>query len=153
MLTCGLCCCGMVLRVMTMSDEQWNKAWQDAEATANANAEARAARTASTERKETASSEGTVRIGGTGVLRIPGQDNVLVAVSNAAHDRMIELAVAGDDVGTAQLVLAGQAYVVPAGTSVRVIDRSGFGVREVRIMSGEHFGANGFVSEDFICPQ
>lgn len=94
-------------------------------------------------------SEKEVRNVGSEARLIVDSGTVLVAADEAAYKRFLTLAVADDTLGIADMVMQGQAFLVPNGTKVKVID-SGFARREVRILEGEHFGRSGWVAYEFL---
>jgi hypothetical protein len=83
------------------------------------------------------------------VLRIKGGGLVPVAVSEQALNRLIQLSVAEDNLGIAEMILSGQAWNVTSGTKVVVIDE-GVLRSEVRIMDGPQRGKAGWVPSDFL---
>lgn len=91
-----------------------------------------------------------VSTGEIGELRTSVNGDVILAVDVSAFDRMIQLSVAGDNRGLAQLALAGRAFLVRSGTKARVIGRAKLGVAEVRIEDGDMMGRSGFVAAEFI---
>lgn len=94
----------------------------------------------------------TVKRPGTGEngrLRVDNGGDVPFATSQVAYDRLVQFAVANDDLGTRQLFLAGLAGTTPTGTQCRVI-RPGIFNYEVRILDGLHKGALAFVASDFV---
>lgn len=74
-------------------------------------------------------------------------ESVFVAVSEEVHDRFMQLAGANDRHGVAQLAVAGQVFMIPGGTKVRVIQDKGWlpALFEVRVLEGEHAGRSGWV--------
>jgi len=88
-------------------------------------------------------------VGETARLRMPSGGDVPVAISQEAHDRLVQLSVAKDNIGLAQLMAAGMAWTVPGGTQCHVID-VGIFTYEVRIIEGRHAGTACFVSSDFV---
>ena len=82
-------------------------------------------------------------------LRVPDGGNVPVGIDEKAYDRIVELSVAKDTLGLAQLQLQGLMWTVPSGTRVCVIS-SGFLSDEVRILSGDHMGQSCIVASEFV---
>ena len=74
---------------------------------------------------------------------------VAVATSESAATEFGKLAVANDTTGISQMVLAGQLFMAPQGTRVRVIER-GFGRKRVRVLDGELAGRDGWVPSDWV---
>ena len=69
------------------------------------------------------SSRALVRIGEVGILRAgDSSGNVVVGADNAANDELTKMAVNHDQEGFAGMVLSGRAFLVPAGTRVRLLD-------------------------------
>ncbi len=89
-----------------------------------------------------------VAVGDTAYLR-SSADPILVPITKELFDRTMQLAVAQDTTGIAQLVLNGEVLSVKNGTQVKVIGE-GFSSSEVRIMSGSHIGESGFVPNEFV---
>lgn len=81
---------------------------------------------------------------GSDVTLSEGTGEVIVVVSEAAFQEMVKLAVANDTRGLAQMVVRGQAFLVPDGTRAKIIDR-GFERRRVRILLGPQRDADGWV--------
>lgn len=77
---------------------------------------------------------------------------ILVARSNLTLDRVVQLSAAHDTEGVLELMLSGQAFLVPRGTKVRVIGRGQFMQRftEVRILEGDRYGQSGWVVTDAV---
>ena len=73
---------------------------------------------------------------------------VIVATTQANLDEIIKLSIAKDDLGIAKMIVDGQAFMVDRGTQARVIDEA-YGVRQVRIMSGDYYGESGWVPMEF----
>lgn len=90
-----------------------------------------------------------LRVGEEGILRVEGQEQVLVATSKENLDKVVKALVAKDTEGLAQMVLAGEAFLVDSGTKVRVIDTA-LGVRQVRIFDGGTLGRTGWVPMEFV---
>jgi hypothetical protein len=84
-----------------------------------------------------------------GALKTDDGGKVPVAISEEAHRRSTRLAVAKDQIGWAQMILAGQVLLVPSGTKVVVIDR-GFFLSEVRVMEGQYFGWSVWADNEFL---
>ena len=89
-----------------------------------------------------------VLIGDTAYLK-SSADPILVPITKDYFDRTMQLSVAGDTTGIAQMVLDGQVLPVKNGTTVKVIGE-GFSSSEVRIMSGDYIGQSGFVPNEFV---
>ncbi len=94
----------------------------------------------------------TVHTGEIGVLRMTASDDVVVASSQAAYDRLVELSVARDNEGIMQLMIADLAWTVPNGTKCRVIN-PGIFVTEARILDGESAGRLCFVAAEWVTSQ
>jgi len=75
--------------------------------------------------------------------------NVVVPVTQQDLDRAIELGVANDDLGIAQMVATGHAFIVPQNTRVKVIQTT-MTTTEVRILSGDFTGKSGWVPKEFV---
>jgi len=91
----------------------------------------------------------SVNIGDNAVLdEGADQNSVLVATTQANLDEIVKLAVVKDTVGMTEMVLNGQAFFVDRNTKVLVID-GGFTSLRVRIMSGDYYGASGWVPMEF----
>ena len=75
-----------------------------------------------------------IGIGETG--RLPTGGPVLIATSKEALDDIVRAVTAKDNHGIAEVIMAGRAFAVDPGTSVRVIDSS-FLKKRVRVLSGQ----------------
>lgn len=84
------------------------------------------------------SSKSSVSTGEDGILN-NGSAEVIAAISESAYDEMIKAAAASDNIGIANMALAGLVVLIPSGTKVKVIDRT-FGTRRVRILEGDYYG-------------
>jgi hypothetical protein len=82
-------------------------------------------------------------------VQVDGQEHTLVATTEKNHDRLIELAVAKDNLGVGQMIVGGQVYRVANGTTVVRISKGSYH-SEVRIMEGEHKGRSGWVTNEFV---
>ncbi|MFA6324883.1 MAG: hypothetical protein WCX46_01505 [Candidatus Paceibacterota bacterium] len=96
----------------------------------------------------------TIRVGDDGIINYHQNKNdcsdiAVLGVSKEAMDKLVSAAVAGDNIGTTQLVIAGQAFSVPNCTKVKVIDSSMY-ARQVRILEGEHFGNSGWLPFEWV---
>ncbi|MFA6145940.1 MAG: hypothetical protein WC697_01230 [Patescibacteria group bacterium] len=92
----------------------------------------------------------SIDIGKQGVLRIAGKnDDVLVGSSQQVTEVLVKASVAGDIDRMTQLVLNGDAYYIPAGTSVLVINESQT-LTEVKILKGKMVGHSGWVPREFV---
>lgn len=87
-----------------------------------------------------------VGVGDTAVLR-QRDGKIFVARTEDDYQRGVQLAVAGDTLGMAQMALAGRAFLVEQGTAVRIIGH-GVGRREVRILDGQFLGESGWIAEE-----
>ncbi|QDT76354.1 DUF4339 domain-containing protein [Lacipirellula limnantheis] len=121
----------------------------DEEAEQERQTDAQAGRKAKEVEKVAQKEQTTVSKGDDARLAVPGQSEVYVCVTESAFSRFVELAVAKDYLGMAEMELAGQVFTVPSGTKVKVIGR-GFLKREVRVMEGQHIGGSGFVPQEFV---
>ena len=90
-----------------------------------------------------------VRIGDDAVLDADGE-KIVVCRDAKTLDRVMELAVAGDTLGIAQLAFAERIFLVPTGTPVKLIGYPNAGAAEVRITSGDFVASGGMVSSDFV---
>jgi hypothetical protein len=75
----------------------------------------------------------------------------LVAADAKALSQCISAVNAGDPYGNKQLMAAGRLWLVPAGTSVVVLELAFFS-RKVRILEGEHQGKAGWIPMEFVAP-
>ena len=89
---------------------------------------------------------------GFGEIGYTNDGPVFMATSEAAYDRLMKLAAAGDKEGVNGLVLGGLIYTVPKYTKCRLIDVHGllFQSYEVRVLDGKHRGKLGFTSGEFL---
>lgn len=95
------------------------------------------------------------RRGEIGRLRLPGvsaESLVHVAADPAAHREALDLSLAGDLIGLANMERAGRLMIVPPGTRVRVIE-SGMLRKRVRIEEGRFRGRDGWVAAEFVGPE
>jgi hypothetical protein len=84
------------------------------------------------------------------IISVPGGGpNVLAGASEAANDRLVTLSVAHENLGISQMVLAGQAYLIPQGTRVLPLQR-GFLASEVRVQEGPSRGAAVWLPSEFV---
>jgi RNA polymerase subunit RPABC4/transcription elongation factor Spt4 len=93
-----------------------------------------------------------VTTGEVGRLAIANKGEIIVCIDVETLDEVTKLAVAHDNTGIAQLVLAGGAYFVEQNTPVRIIERAGFLAHKtrVRILSGAQAGRDGWVPSEFV---
>lgn len=89
-----------------------------------------------------------VHTGEMGVLHSPTGE-VPFGTTQEAFDRMLELAIAGDDTGTRRLVVAGLVGFVDNGTMCKVI-KPGIFNYEVRIANGKHSGTLAFIASEHV---
>ena len=90
-----------------------------------------------------------VCVGEEGVFWVAeGDGSVYVATTRENCERVVQLIRARDDVGTYQMILSRQAWLIPSGTRFRVIDMGS--IYEVRILGGEQKGQIGFVDSSFV---
>jgi hypothetical protein len=115
--------------------------------------------TATSERTPvSSSSRQLVHIGEVGILRA-GDSNgdVVVGADQAANDQLTKMAVSHDQEGFAGMILSGRAFLVPAGTKVRMLDTIftlGFlpTGAHVRILEGRFYGRDGVVPHEWVLP-
>jgi hypothetical protein len=104
------------------------------------------------------SSRQLVHIGEVGILRAgDSSGDVVVGANQAANDELTKMAVNHDQEGFAGMVLSGRAFLVPAGTKVRVLDTIftlGFlpTASHVRILEGRFYGRDGVVPHEWVLP-
>jgi hypothetical protein len=104
------------------------------------------------------SSRQLVHIGEIGILRAgDSNDNVVVGADKAANDELTKMAVSHDQDGFTGMILSGRAFLVPAGTKVRVLDTIftlGFlpTGSHVRILEGRFYGRDGVVPHEWVLP-
>ena len=98
---------------------------------------------------ESQASASEVSIGSTAYLDIDGEPEVWLARSKDGHDILVKASITKDSYRIGQLIAGNAIYLVPRGTRVLVIDE-GFGVREVRVLSGQHVGETGWISYEFV---
>jgi hypothetical protein len=116
--------------------------------------------TSSVSRESTpaSSSRQLVHIGEVGVHRAgDSSGDVVVGADKAANDELTKMAVNHDQEGFAGMVLSGRAFLVPAGTRIRVLDTLfTFGFlptgAHVRILEGRHYGRDGVVPFEWVQP-
>lgn len=101
---------------------------------------------------DAASRSGDVGLGQIGLTIDAGDGFVLAGSTYENYKRMVQLCVAKDEQGIAQMVSNGSAFVVLADTRVKVIDH-GIGSHEVRILGGMHEGKSAVVSVESIRPE
>jgi hypothetical protein len=75
--------------------------------------------------------------------------NVIVPITQTDLDRAIQLGVANDDIGIAEMVARGRALIVDQNTKVKVIQTT-TATAEVRILTGSFTGRSGWVPKEFI---
>src|SRR5438270_8052738 len=99
-----------------------------------------------------------VHIGEVGILRAgDSSGNVVVGANKAANDELTKMAVNHDQEGFAGMVLSGRAFLVPAGTRVRLLDTLfTFGFlptgAHIRILEGRFYGRDGVVPFEWVQP-
>ena len=104
------------------------------------------------------SSRELVHIGEVGILRAgDSSGNVVVGADKAANDELTKMAVNHDQEGFAGMVLSGRAFLVPAGTRVRLLDTLfTFGFlptgAHIRILEGRFYGRDGVVPFEWVQP-
>ena len=76
---------------------------------------------------------------------------VLAGTSKENFDEAMKASVNGDTLGLANMALAQQLINLPPGTKILVIGSGGWGVKQVRILSGKYIGASAYVSNERIC--
>ena len=76
-----------------------------------------------------------------------GGKSAIVATSLDALNKLQRAALAEDTVGLGNLALTGEIIICRPGTELKLLDR-GIEQHEVRIMSGEYFGASGWIDVD-----
>lgn len=74
---------------------------------------------------------------------------VLAAVDRTSYNAMSKALVARDDIGLGKLAAAGLVVAIPRNTQVKVID-SEFGIRQVRVLTGELYGRTFWVLKEVI---
>jgi hypothetical protein len=82
-------------------------------------------------------------------LRIPGEQTVPIATSEAVLDTLIKYANLRDELNFSRMVAAGQILLVANNTKCTISD-PGFVTHEVRIDEGPHEGRYGFVPSEFV---
>jgi hypothetical protein len=98
--------------------------------------------------------EQTLSIGEEGIINYNTDRNdcsgqAILGISKEAQDKITKASVAKDNVGLAQLVLTGEAFMVNNCTKVKVIDSAMF-LRQVRILEGEQFGEAGWLPYEWV---
>ena len=94
------------------------------------------------------SSSTMVSIGDEAKLKA-SSDTIPVAIDEKAFDELTKAAVAGDDIGFAQIFLEGRAFPISSGTKVKVIDQTMFR-RKIRILEGDKLGMSGWVDSELV---
>ncbi len=93
------------------------------------------------------------KIGNVAILD-SGKQYTTVAATKGSYDRVIRLAVAGDNEGIALLAARGLVMLVPSKTEVRVIGLGNSVLaqpsHEIRILEGKFRGRSGFVGSGFL---
>ena len=93
----------------------------------------------------------SVGIGEDGWIGGSGAGPYYVAVDQESHAAFLQAMLAKDRVGQVQFLVSGKLFPVPEGTSVLVIGTT-FTMRQVRIMSGKHFGHSGWIERESVQP-
>jgi hypothetical protein len=78
-----------------------------------------------------------------------GGPMVMLATTEAALDDLSKARIAGDKMGTFQVMAEGRAFPVDARTKVLVLDTT-FTLRKVRVLEGPHLGKAGWVPMDWV---
>lgn len=92
-------------------------------------------------------------VGQEGILSMADiKTDVLVPRTEAVEQAIIKSSIAKDNIGTAEYVLADQAFFVKGGTKVLVIDKKSYS-RQVRILEGQHYTETGWVPMEFVKPK
>lgn len=94
----------------------------------------------------------SVSVGKEGFLRVPNSDIVSVLKTKELQEEFMKSAIANDTYGMAKIISEGGGFNVPTGTKALVVD-SEFGIRKVRILTGEYAMKDGWVAKEFIQPQ
>jgi hypothetical protein len=94
------------------------------------------------------SKQSTLSVGESGVVD-NGTNETIAAVSKEAYNKMLDAAIAKDDIGIGQMALAGLIVLLPRGTKVKVIDTT-FGTRQVRVQEGEYYGKAFWVAMEHV---
>lgn len=94
----------------------------------------------------------SLAVGDTGYLYEKGSltQAIEVATTKDNFDQLISLAVAGDTLGMAKMVMDEQAFLVDPGTQVKVIGISFPDVYEVRVLSGQYYSQSGWLPGEFV---
>lgn len=72
-----------------------------------------------------------------------------LAVDSESFGRMMDLAIAKDDIGLSQMISQGRIIASLKGTRVRVID-AGIMTSEIRLLSGPHSGKSCIIQIEFL---
>jgi ferric-dicitrate binding protein FerR (iron transport regulator) len=81
--------------------------------------------------------------------RVATVDQCFLCATPEVLDRVTRLSVARDAVGIQLLESSGAVRVLDAGTQVRIISH-GWATTEIRVESGPHFGASGWIAVEFL---
>lgn len=78
-----------------------------------------------------------------------GTNDVPVFTDSKALNAFYDAYVSNDEEGANELISGGRAFIVSAGTKVRVLS-GGFSTMEIRVMEGPFSGRRGFVSTQWV---
>lgn len=78
-------------------------------------------------------------------------ESVFVYPEYKDMNTVMDVIIAKDDIGLANLKRAGKFFICPAGTRSQLIE-NGVLAKKVRILGGEHFGEAGWVAAEFVHP-
>ena len=75
--------------------------------------------------------------------------DLMVTVTRADYDALMQAGRVGDSVGIRQLVASGRAFKLPHNTKVLVL-QGGVLYCEVRVLTGQHTGRSGWIETAFV---
>jgi len=78
-----------------------------------------------------------------------GNPNEILTKTQADYDVFVDTLLSKDTIGLEQFLLDGRGFGVANGTKVLVIG-TGVGVRQVRVLEGEHFGESGWLAMEYV---
>lgn len=78
-----------------------------------------------------------------------GTPNEILTNTKADYDVFIDILLSKDTIGLGQFLQDGRGFGVANGTKVLVIG-TGVGVRQVRVLEGEHLGESGWLAMEYV---
>ena len=91
-------------------------------------------------------------IGEDGILFVESSNDIALGITKDDYKKFVQVVLARDDFGLSEMIISEELFLVKSGTKIRVIG-IGFGVRQVRILEGEHIGKSGWLAYERVIPE